>query len=97
MISGKMKEDGDVNEDFSEDLKKIKLFGAELGFGAEYFFSNNFSIGGEYAIRFLGGNYTDRHEYEYWGETAVETDKFCARIAPTIAKITLNFYFGGGE
>lgn len=97
MVSGKMKEDDEVIDDFAENLKKIKMFGAELGFGAEYFFSNNFSIGGEYAIRYLGGNHNIRDEYEYWGEPAVVTDKFSARFAPTIAKITLNFYFGAGE
>lgn len=97
LIRGTMKNNDTENEDFAENLKKVNIFGAELGFGAEYFFSKNFSLGGEYSLRYLGGNHTEKDEYSYNGETAVETDKFTVRVAPTIAKLSLNFYFGGGD
>ncbi len=96
MIMGKMKEDGTEVEDFREGLDKIKLLGGEFGFGVEYFLSNNFSIGGEYALRYIGGNHTDVNEYVWHGETSTETTKYTARFFPTIAKFTLNYYFGGG-
>jgi len=94
-ISGKMKEDDIENEDFADAIKKVKLMGAELGFGVEYFLSSNFSVGGEYALRYLSGNFTEKDEYEHNSRPAVETTKYTLNIIPTVAKFTLNYYFGG--
>lgn len=92
MIRGKMSSNGTEDEEFAETLEKVKMIGAELGFGVEYYFSSNFSIGGEYAIRYIGGNFSDKQEY---GNDEYEEMKTSLRLAPTIAKLSLNFYFGG--
>lgn len=92
MIRGKMVSDGTEVDEFAETLEKVKMIGAELGFGVEYYLSSNFSIGGEYAIRYIGGNFSDKMEY---GSDEYEEIKTSLRLAPTIAKLTLNFYFGG--
>ncbi|OIO99199.1 MAG: hypothetical protein AUJ97_09205 [Bacteroidetes bacterium CG2_30_32_10] len=43
ILSGKMKEDN-VTSEFGENIKKVKLWGGELGFGMEYFFDENFMV-----------------------------------------------------
>lgn len=97
MISGKAKHDDTEIEEISEVLKKVKMYGAELGFGAEYFLSNNFSVGGEFSIRYMGGNYTREDEYDHSEGDALEIYKYSLGLVPTIAKFTLNYYFGGGN
>ncbi len=94
MISGKMKYDGEEDEDFSDEINKLKLFGAELGFGVEYFLSQNFSIGGEYSLRYIGGKHSDKDDM---GGGAYYKRDISLRLVPTIAKFSLNFYFGGGD
>ena len=39
IIFGKQIIDDEVDEDFKDELKQYKIFGAELGFGTEYFLS----------------------------------------------------------
>jgi opacity protein-like surface antigen len=86
-LTGKLVEDGDEDPDFKEAIDKVSTFGFELGFGAEYFFDQNFSIGGEYGFRNLSIKYSESDsEYEVKG-----------RISPTYTKFTLNYYFGGTE
>lgn len=86
-MSGKLEYDGEEEEEISDAIKNINVFGAEAGFGVEYFFDDNFSIGGEYGIRFFSGKY----------ETVDEFDNFTLKmnINPTYTKLALNFYFGG--
>lgn len=94
MISGKVKYNGEEEEGFAEEIDKVKLFGAELGFGMEYFLSQNFSIGGEYSFRYIGGKHSEKEENG--GGEYYKTD-ISLRLVPTIAKFSLNFYFGGGD
>lgn len=97
-IIGAKAEQNEVEiEEISEISDKIKLFGAEFGFGTEYFLSNNFSIGGELALRYFGGSFTNKYEYETGGQDAIETTKYSVGVMPTIAKFSLNFYFGGNS
>lgn len=93
LVSGKLKFDGDEEEEFAEQLKNIKLLGAELGFGAEYFLNKNFSIGGEYSFRYISGKHSDKDDM---GGGEYEKTDISLRLVPTIAKFSLNFYFGGG-
>ncbi len=95
-LMGKGVEDGSEIEEFFETFDKISIIGAELGFGVEYFLSSNFSIGGEYALRYLSGSYTDKTKYTHNGDPATETTKYSVGFVPTVAKVTLNYYFGGG-
>jgi hypothetical protein len=98
LLRGKMKDDaGNENEEFAKTLKDIKILGGQFGFGVEYYFSSNFSIGGEYGIMYLGGSYKSEEEYTSGGEDALRTTTIKPRIMPTYSKFSLNYYFGGGE
>lgn len=95
MIRAKMEVDDVEVEEIGDLLKEVKLFGGELGFGVEYFFDDNFSMGGEFGIRYLHGKYEDVNDYISSGEPAEETTTFKIGVMPTYSKISLNFYFGG--
>ena len=98
-IGGKLMSDGVKNEDVKEFIRKIGIFGGAIGFGAEYFIDENFSLGGEFGIRYLHFKYEDSYFTEfynpaqgYYQETEIMNDlKF--NISPTYSKISLNFYF----
>lgn len=94
MVRGKLEMNDTEVEELSDMLKEIKLFGGEFGFGCEYFFDDNFSIGGEFGIRYLKGKYTDENDYDD-GHGSYEKDVYKIGLAPTYSKISLNFYFGG--
>jgi len=60
-------------------------FGGSLAFGSEYYFSPNFSIGGEYGMRFLFGGTKDTYgSYSY---------KENLGLGITYTALGLNFYF----
>ena len=94
-LRAKAESDGVEEEEVSQMLKDIKLIGGNFGFGVEYFFDDNFSVGGEYGIQALMGKYEDVYDYVNNGEPAQEKTTYKPRLAPTYAKISLNFYFGG--
>jgi hypothetical protein len=98
--------DGDaVNEDFKEEVEdavdNVKMFGGELGFGVEYFFDDNFSVGGEFGLRYLKTKYTQDTQGSEWNgndyEDVTNKTEVNLNLMPTYTKISLNFYFGGGE
>lgn len=100
-LSAKYEEDGEEYEEVGDLVKDIKLFGGEFGFGVEYFFDNNFSIGGEFGLRYLHAKYTNSYEdeeYDYntgtYEDVTIE-NTLKARMNPTYSRISLNFYFGG--
>jgi opacity protein-like surface antigen len=86
-VSGKLEYDGEPDEDFEEAIENISLFGFEIGFGAEYFFSENFSLGGEFGLRSLSAKY-EEFDVDFEEEYTVK-----ARLTPTYTKFGLNFYF----
>jgi opacity protein-like surface antigen len=98
-LSGKLKNDGEVDEDFKEEIKKISMFGGEFGFGVEYFFDENFSIGGEFGLRYLHLKYKDTFDDEFYNpntgdyQTTEIKDDFRYNVSPTYSKIAFNFYF----
>ena len=85
IITGKLEYDGEPDEDFEEAVDNISLLGGELGFGVEYLFSEQFSMGGEFGIRTVSGKFETSDDF---GEYSVK-----AGITPTYSKISLNFYF----
>lgn len=97
MIRGKVEYDEEEAEEFGDMLKEIKLWGGEFGFGAEYFFDDNFSIGGEFGIRYMHAKFEQKDDYDYNGEPAYEKETYKINLSPTYSKISLNFYFGGGK
>ena len=86
-------------EEFIDQMKNFKMFGGEFGFGVEYFLDENFSIGGEFGLRYLSFKYSDTREGTFWNPdtgqdqaTDYETD-INISSRPTFSKISLNFYF----
>ena len=71
-----------------------------LGFGVEYNFSENFSIGGEFGIRYFTGNYSESEDRTINDPntgvpiTYKKEMKGNVNFSPTYTKITLNYYFG---
>jgi len=87
LVTGKYEEDGEEDPDFKDALDNISAWGFEAGFGTEYFFDSNFSVGGEFGVRSVGVKYE-----ENGGDYQVE-----ANIAPTYTKLSLNYYFGASD
>lgn len=90
IVSGKVKQNGSsYNED--EILNNTSMLGGEFGFGVEYFVDDNFSIGGEFGIRYLNVN----SSYEYNDIDFQETDKYEIdfNLMPTYTRVSLNYYF----
>ena len=86
IFSGKIDvDDNDFEDDFEEAIKNTSIWGGEFGFGIEYFFDENFSLGGEFGIRHFNFKYNETDEGD---ETDVRIN-----INPTFSKITLNYYF----
>ena len=84
-ISGKMEDDGEEIKEFSDNLKKIHVFGGELGLFTEYFFNNHFSIGGEFGFRFANSNFKQKDEFDDY--------KFNAHLGMTYTTVSASFYF----
>lgn len=82
----------------SDVLKNNKIFGAQAGFGAEYFFNKHFSIGGEYGIRTMQIRNTTTYNNDIMDPTSgdwvtskrTESVKFV--MTPTFAKLFFSFY-----
>lgn len=99
IINGKVLFDGEEQEEVNEILDNISLWGAQLAFGTEYFFDDNFSIGGEFGFSYMKFNFSNTYDDDYWNpdlgvyvDTQVDIGtKF--NILPTYSKISLNFYF----
>lgn len=100
IIKAKLESDGEANEDISDAVKKVQLLGGEFGFGVEYFFDDNFSIGGEFGLKYFGGNYSDTYTDDFYNENTGYyqdteiTNTYKIGLIPTYSKISLNFYFG---
>ena len=67
-------------------VSNIKLWSFQLAVGSEYFFSDNFSIGGEFGVRMLTAGYNKDIE------TGVNLD-VSAGLSSTYTTLTLNYYF----
>ncbi len=94
--------ESDTLENIKDEAKKLSLWGAELGFGMEYFFDDNFSIGGEFGIKYLFMKYQDFEDeyYEEYDENfnivqnkATLEQKLTLNFSPTYSKISFNYYF----
>ncbi len=92
--------DSDKLEDRTKDMIKdvLSFWGVTLGFGAEYFFSDHFSLGGEYGIRLLFNKieYSDE-DHSSDGANSSYTEKWegetSANLKISYAAVTLNYYF----
>lgn len=96
-------EDAKENEYLQDEIKNLRIFGGQLGFGAEYFFENAFSVGGEFGVRFiyLSNEITKDQSVYNPGSNNYEdykaTYSYKYSVNPTYAKISLNYYFAGNK
>lgn len=99
ILSGKLKYDGEEDENFKDVIKNISMWGGEFGFGIEYFFDENFSLGGEFGLRYIHLKYEESNDSEIYNpeagvyQTVKIEDSFKFNTNPTFSKISLNFYF----
>ncbi len=99
ILTGKYEVDGIEDEESKKYIEGISLFGGELSFGAEYFFDEQFSIGGEFGLRYLHAKYTFSEDESIFnpntGDTEVSKASYEAKLnaSPTFSRISLNFYF----
>lgn len=99
MISGKQKNNGETDNDFKKEIKAMKMWAGEIGFGTEYFFDDNFSVGGEFGLRnFFYRSKTEEDETiynPYTNSYEIAEEKRDTKIManPTYTRIALNFYF----
>ncbi|MDI6804879.1 MAG: hypothetical protein QME58_13750 [Bacteroidota bacterium] len=87
-------------EDFTN---KLSMWGFKSGFRTEYFFSNNFSLGGEFGLRVLLLNFEDKQTEDVKvydptiGDYRTVTEKqildLTLNLSYTYSAISLNFYF----
>lgn len=89
----------DGYESGEEDLVKevLEFWGLGLAFGMEYYFSDNFAVGGEYGIRFLQDKVSEHSEtYNYGGGYTYEdrlNDEFSVAFRMNYAAISANYHF----
>ncbi|MFZ5433997.1 MAG: hypothetical protein ACOZB3_09520 [Calditrichota bacterium] len=90
--------DIDAYESEEEEMVKqlLEFWGLGIGFGAEYYFSEHFCVGGEYGLRYMH-NGVDEHkrtEHYQWGDyTETVNDEFSFAFRMTYAVISLGFRF----
>lgn len=98
-LSAKIEDDGQEDDDFKESVKNLSLLGSEFGFGIEYFFDENFSLGGEFGLRYLYLKYKDTFETEIYNPNTGDyqaseiEESYRFNISPTYTKVALNYYF----
>jgi len=80
-LIGTYRENGVVDPFVQESLDKIGLWSTQDGFGVEYFFSERFSLGGEFGVRFIFVNYKEDVDLNF---------KF--NLNWTYSNVTLNYY-----
>ncbi len=103
IISAEAKQNGESEEELSDYIDAISIWGASLGFGTEYFFSENFSIGGEFGLRMFLGSYEKSEiveTYVYNPNTGsdgyVETERnynVDVNFSLTYSVVSFNYYF----
>jgi len=85
-----------IDKDDKEELAdQIDFIGLMCGSGVEYFFSKEFSIGGEIALNVLLQSMVDEHENEDYYSNDIQTveNKLNLRAGAIFTQFTLNYYF----
>lgn len=102
IFTAKREYNGTPDQSLEDYIKGVSIWGGELGFGAEYYFAPQFSIGGEFGIRAIRAKYQETHDDQIFNpltgfnEAHAHTTTSKGMLAPTYARISLNFFFGKG-
>lgn len=100
LVSATAKVNGEEEEEVKTAVDNLSLFGAELGIGAEYYFSKQFSLGGEFGFRMLFADSEITSQDEIWNpnindyEVMDITQSGTLNLSMTYVKVSLNYYFG---
>jgi len=92
-------DDADLNKEINEQIDRINIWGSELSFGVEYFIDHQFSIGGEFGLRYIRFNYLDESDQTIFHPmtgaplSVKSSESIKLNIKPTFSKMSLNFYF----
>ena len=82
----------DINDSLQDFLKRINWWGVTVGFGAEYFFTENFSLGGEFGYTLSRLGYRQTWE-EDEGPMGIEELNVDLNTGETYTALTLNYQF----
>lgn len=97
MVSSRFEIDGDEPDGYEDPTENLSIWAGELGFGTEYFFSESFSLGGEFGLRWIRVNDEISGTEVFFdpntGEMVESETDLAFNFSPTYAKISLNFYF----
>ena len=98
-ISAEVKQDGEIDQDVRDAVDNLSVWGFSLGFGTEYYFTKNFSVGGEFGVRFFMGSFEQTDKvgvYDPGSGNYIETDRnynVDLNLQLTYSVVTLNYYF----
>ncbi|HYG16695.1 MAG TPA: hypothetical protein VEC12_13145 [Bacteroidia bacterium] len=99
-LRGKIEDstDPNANRDVEDFIKNTSVWGGQLGFGVEYFFDDNFSLGGEFGFMMLHARNTTEEVRPVSNPNvpppdATFTTDTRINLRPTYTKFSLNFYF----
>ncbi len=98
-ISADAKEDGETNTEVKDFVDNLSIWGLSFGFGTEYYFSENFSVGGEFGMRLLFGSFDQTDKVSVLDPNTggiTETDRNTnvdLNLQLTYSVVSLNYYF----
>ncbi|MFI5222128.1 MAG: hypothetical protein ACHQK8_07370 [Bacteroidia bacterium] len=99
ILGGSASNNGVPDDNFKSTINNTSIWGGELGFGVEYFFDDNFSVGGEFGLRYLHYFLTNETPATIYnpstGASVNSTSKtdYTFILSPTYTKFSLNYYF----
>ena len=98
-LSVSNKTNGSSQPEVDDFIDNLSLFGIEAGFGTEYFLDKNFSIGGEFGLRFIFTSTKDTYQTSYWDNVKNEDVdytkiyNYSLFLNYTYARANLCYYF----
>jgi hypothetical protein len=99
IVSGSVTFDDEFDEEVNNLFEGLSIWGGELSVGAEYYFDEHFSVGGEFGLRYIRvGSKTENDRLVYnpvTGEEVPTKSLYTAGFTgkPTFSRVSLNFYF----
>ena len=79
-----------------EDIKDgLDLFGVKVGSGIENYFTESFSIGGEFSFSWIYHSVeSESYDYDYYyGSESIDKYDIITTLGATIVQVTFNYYF----
>ena len=86
----------EITKSEEKEIKdELNLIGVTLGWGVENYFSDSFSIGGEFSFNWIYHSVERESSYYDYYDYSSSTDKYnvITTLSATIAQITFNYYF----